>query len=140
VEYAFEVRCSGGTYIRSLARDLGEKLACGACLSSLTRAGVQPFRIEEAHSLEELRANMLLPWWEACRELPKASLPSEMIDSLLLGRQEVLKNLGDYLEAPEHLQRPFLVYVDAASSKPLGLLAKNEKNDWGIAVNFGFPS
>jgi tRNA pseudouridine55 synthase len=45
------VVCSKGTYIRSLAHDLGQRLGCGAYLSALRRTAVGPFRIERAHSL-----------------------------------------------------------------------------------------
>ncbi|HET7676237.1 MAG TPA: tRNA pseudouridine(55) synthase TruB [Candidatus Limnocylindrales bacterium] len=51
-----EVRCTAGTYIRALARDLGAALGCGAYLVALTRTASGPFRIEDAHSLERLRA------------------------------------------------------------------------------------
>ncbi len=48
------VRSSKGTYIRTLAHDLGEKLGCGACLASLRRTAVGPFKVEDASSLDEL--------------------------------------------------------------------------------------
>ncbi len=43
-----EVHCGRGTYIRAIARDLGERLACGACCETLRRVAVGPFRIEDA--------------------------------------------------------------------------------------------
>jgi tRNA pseudouridine55 synthase len=52
----FTVGCSKGTYIRSLASEIGERLGCGAHLSELRRTGVGPFRLEHALSLEELEA------------------------------------------------------------------------------------
>ncbi len=53
----FEVKCSPGTYVRSLAADLGERLGCGAHLESLRRLESAPFRIESARTLEELGAD-----------------------------------------------------------------------------------
>ena len=47
----FRVVCSTGTYIRSLANDFGEKLACGAYLSSLRRTRIGEFKIEDALSI-----------------------------------------------------------------------------------------
>lgn len=49
------VKCSKGTYIRTLCDDIGKALGCGACMSYLrrTRAGV--FSVENAHSLEEIQ-------------------------------------------------------------------------------------
>lgn len=47
-------RCSAGTYIRSLAHDLGQRLGCGAHVDSLRRTLVGDFAVEDAYSLEEL--------------------------------------------------------------------------------------
>jgi tRNA pseudouridine55 synthase len=54
-----EVECGAGTYIRAVARDLGEQLGCGAYLGALTRTSSGPFRLENAHDLDELRAAAL---------------------------------------------------------------------------------
>lgn len=50
------VRCSKGTYIRSLAADLGERLGCGAHLAALRREAVGALRVEQAVSLDDLEA------------------------------------------------------------------------------------
>lgn len=50
----FLVECSSGTYIRSLAHELGQKLGCGAHLSSLRRLASGPYTVEEALSLEKI--------------------------------------------------------------------------------------
>ena len=49
------VKCSKGTYIRSIAHDLGEKLGCGACLEELARTAVGDYRIEDSLKLDEIR-------------------------------------------------------------------------------------
>jgi tRNA pseudouridine55 synthase len=59
-----EVSCSKGTYIRSLANDLGEMLGCGACLAGLVRTGYGPFRIEDAVTLEQLQEAFLDDSWQ----------------------------------------------------------------------------
>ena len=51
---AFTAWVSSGTYLRSLAHDLGRVLGCGAHLGKLTRTAVREFRLEGAHTLEEL--------------------------------------------------------------------------------------
>lgn len=53
---AIRVRCGTGTYIRSLARDLGEALGVGATLSALRRTAVGALRVEDAHALEAIEA------------------------------------------------------------------------------------
>ncbi|MBB3802764.1 tRNA pseudouridine55 synthase [Xanthomonas arboricola] len=50
------VTCGSGTYIRSLARDLGEVLGCGAHIASLRRRWVEPFRAPQMITLEQLAA------------------------------------------------------------------------------------
>ena len=45
--FDFRVRCSGGTYVRSLVAAVGESLGCGAHLAELRRTGIGPFRVEE---------------------------------------------------------------------------------------------
>ncbi len=52
-----DVQCGPGTYVRSIARDLGELLGCGAHLSALRRTGHGPFRIDQAVSCEQLESD-----------------------------------------------------------------------------------
>ncbi len=70
-EFTLTVRCSQGTYIRTLAQDLGQALGCGAHLAALRRLAVGPFKVENAlplATLEELRpeelANRIVPLTE----------------------------------------------------------------------------
>ncbi|MEC3914831.1 tRNA pseudouridine(55) synthase TruB [Nocardia sp. CDC160] len=56
VDLDVEVECSSGTYIRALARDLGEKLGVGGHLTALRRTRVGPFTLEHARTLDELSA------------------------------------------------------------------------------------
>ena len=62
-----DVACSAGTYIRALARDLGESLGSAAYLGALTRTASGPFTIETATPLDEIRA--------AAAESPAGLLP-----------------------------------------------------------------
>lgn len=57
VDVAVEVDCSSGTYIRSLARDLGAALGVGGHLTALRRTAVGPFGLEHARTLDELADN-----------------------------------------------------------------------------------
>lgn len=50
----FVMECSSGTYIRSLAHEMGQKLGCGAHLAEITRTAVGEFSLEQAMTLEEL--------------------------------------------------------------------------------------
>ena len=54
IDVDISVHCSSGTYIRSIARDLGETLGCGGHLTALRRTSVGPFTIAQARTLDEL--------------------------------------------------------------------------------------
>jgi tRNA pseudouridine55 synthase len=72
-EFTLDVTCSAGTYIRSLAYDLGQVLGVGAHLSSLTRLASGAFTIENAIALEEL---FLTTNWGDYLIAPPAALPN----------------------------------------------------------------
>ena len=54
-EVAMTVRCSKGTYVRSLCRDIGENLGCGGCMKELLRTRVGVFLLENSLTLEDIR-------------------------------------------------------------------------------------
>ena len=55
----FRIVCSKGTYIRAVAKDFGEKLHCGAYLSSLCRTRIGIYKLEDAYEPEDLRKKIL---------------------------------------------------------------------------------
>lgn len=92
-ELAIVVECSAGTYIRSLAHDLGESLGTGAHLVALRRLKAGPFSLAEAIALDELDHAMqegrweeyLLPAAEALPNLPAVYVEAEEIVKLRNG-------------------------------------------------------
>jgi tRNA pseudouridine55 synthase len=82
---AIVVTVSSGTYVRSLAHDLGQRLGCGAILSSLRRLQIGAFRLEQAKTLDQL--NALASEGRLCEAVvPAAQLlpdfPAEYVDSM----------------------------------------------------------
>ena len=71
-ELDISVRCSKGTYIRTLAEDIGQSLGCGAHLRGLRRTAIGRFQLQDAHTLDQLEA-MTLAQRDACL-LPADSL------------------------------------------------------------------
>lgn len=53
--FYLRIRCSKGTYIRTLCHDIGQALGCGGCMSALVRTGACGFSLSQAHSLEEVQ-------------------------------------------------------------------------------------
>ena len=60
VEVDISVRCSSGTYVRAIARDLGASLGVGGHLGSLRRTAVGPFTLDDAHTLEQLTEELTM--------------------------------------------------------------------------------
>lgn len=82
---AFSVSCSRGTYVRSLARDMGERLGCGAHLTELRRTRSGLFTLEHARTLEQVADEAAcgsdlpggIPLAEALEPLPSVQLTAE---------------------------------------------------------------
>jgi tRNA pseudouridine55 synthase len=98
-----DLECSKGTYVRSIARDIGEQVGCGALLEELRRTGFGPFRIEDAVALERLTdedtgatalAAAVIPPHEALGHLPVIEVDGATADGLRYGRQAVLSGLA----------------------------------------------
>ncbi len=71
----FEIACSSGTYIRSIASELGEKLGCGAHLESLRRSRIGEFRAADAVTLERFEALTPAERLAAPHALPLSRVP-----------------------------------------------------------------
>ena len=83
LELDVRVECSSGTYIRALARDLGRALGIGGHLSVLRRTRVGPFRLDEAHAVEDpdVEARLIAPADAAGQLFPVAQLTeAETVD------------------------------------------------------------
>jgi tRNA pseudouridine55 synthase len=85
-----EIDCGSGTYIRSIARDVGQTLGCGGLIEVLTRTRIGPFAIEDAVDPRDLdRAailGVLRPATEAVADLPSVILDEERIHAIGQGR------------------------------------------------------
>ena len=82
---SFEVECSKGTYIRSIARDLGDKLGCGAHLSALNRIVQQNFDLNAAKSIDEISEHDLIPLEDAFDHLKAIKLKDDQLKPFLNG-------------------------------------------------------
>ncbi|MET3809765.1 tRNA pseudouridine(55) synthase TruB [Arthrobacter sp. UYEF3] len=83
------VECSSGTYIRALARDLGEALGVGGHLTALRRTQVGPYTLDQARTLEQLAGGLdVLEISQAARALmPNRDLTAEETTELSFGRR-----------------------------------------------------
>lgn len=86
----FRARCGAGTYVRALARDLGETLGCGGHLEDLARTRSGPFRIEDAVRLEDLEgpedaSRRVIPFDEIPLPFPDVTISVEEAERVLHG-------------------------------------------------------
>jgi len=113
----FEVRCSAGTYIRTLSHDIGKKLGCYAHMVRLTRTKVGLFGLGRTLTLEELKdaykegslPKKLLPLEEALNFLPAIRVKDEYLESVSHGvalSKCFLETIPDRFE-PGHYFRVF---------------------------------
>ncbi len=92
-EVDLRAACSAGTYIRALARDIGEWLGCGAHLTALRRIQSGAFRIEDAVALSALPGPaapewpaLLLPMDRAVEDMPRCDLDADAARRLQMGQ------------------------------------------------------
>jgi tRNA pseudouridine55 synthase len=92
------LKCSKGTYVRALARDLGARLGCGGVLETLVRTGFGPFTLEQAVELDALDARtaapLLVSLEQALAHLRRFAVDREAAAGLRAGRQKALETLG----------------------------------------------
>ena len=106
-EIAMDVTCSRGTYVRTLAADLGQALGCGAYLKSLRRLACGHLTIEQAMSLEELErfaargVGALISLSNALSHLRAIVWQHRWVARLRLGQQELLSEIGKPVEKEE---------------------------------------
>lgn len=107
-EASIDVECSSGTYIRSIARDVGRALGTRAHLASLRRTAIGPWKVEDAQQLRDVDAGLfavkpevIRPMREALAHLPAVILPADDAKKLATGQK---------IPAPEGVAGPAAVF------------------------------
>lgn len=109
-EIEFDVTCSRGTYVRTLAADMGRELGCGAHLKTLRRTACDHLAVEQAIDLETLKSRAethrlpLLSLSAALAQLRAVSWQSPLVARLRLGQQAVLGQIGKRLADEEFVR------------------------------------
>lgn len=99
----FAVECSGGTYVRALAHDIGQKVGCGAHLAGLRRTAVAEFTLSRALTLERLQEAVREGKLDACLVPLEALLP-DCPELLVRGREEASVRHGRTFELAQALR------------------------------------
>jgi len=99
-ELEFDVTCSRGTYVRTLAADMGKHLGCGAHLKSLRRTACGHLTVEEAVTMDEIErldaktGVPMITLHAALSHLRAVTWPNQFLSRLRLGQQEILGQIG----------------------------------------------
>ena len=83
---SFDISCSKGTYIRSIARDLGARLGCGAHLSGLIRTSQEKFMLSDACSLDDINLEDIISLEKAFEDLDFIKLNEKDSKAFIHGR------------------------------------------------------
>jgi len=123
-----EVACSPGTYLRSLAHDLGQRLGCGAHLSSLTRLASGHFTLDKAVSLDALsEAFATGQWAELIRPLDEALLDFEAITFGSQAERQIRS--GQQVQGPTPSSSSSLCRAYSTEGKLIALLQYDVRTD-----------
>ena len=100
-EYTLDVKCSKGTYIRTLCADIGATLGCGGCMASLCRAEASGFTLSDAHTIGEIealtpgeRASLVVPVEKIFKNCEQILLPPFFARLARSGLEIYLKKLA----------------------------------------------
>ncbi|MCB0355084.1 MAG: tRNA pseudouridine(55) synthase TruB [Bdellovibrionales bacterium] len=127
---SFDISCSSGTYIRSLARDLGRTLGCGGTLASLRRTESAPFAVSEASSVDQFLREpthlqkRFIPWYALFETLPRVSVSALEYSLLSNGNEEALMTLirREGILSAGHLGFAARALFHVKGQRPQGLL------------------
>ncbi len=134
----FEVECSSGTYIRSLAHDLGRELGCGAHLASLRRTASGPFGLADARTPDVIEAlarsgppdRFILPMEGLLPEFPALILSPEGEERVRHGNRILPKHV---IGTAEPLRREVSVFRLFGGEGRLLALARRSREDEGLS-------
>lgn len=103
----FDIQCGTGTYVRAIARDLGEALGVGAHLTELRRVEIGPFRVEAAFRPEDLPtpdqiAGVLIPPLEVVSHLPRLEVTQEEAARISSGQALELQAAPPSMDQADH--------------------------------------
>jgi tRNA pseudouridine55 synthase len=131
----FSIECSSGTYVRSLAHDMGLKLGCGAHLAEISRTAVGEFSLEQALTLEELADAARNGKFQERLIALESLLPNYPSTSVLPILEKKVRHGGKFNVAPAqlHLSQTALppgatTQLDSESLQPPRLRVFNQQN------------
>lgn len=143
-EFTIRVKCSKGTYIRTICHDIGQKLSCGGAMVSLKRTKVGNFGIEDSYTLSRIEdmakegrlCEILLPVEKVFEKLPEIRVKEETMKALLNGNQ---LRREDFLSLSEEALKAEEVRVYGSDGRFYGVYGYQEGRKLFCPIKMFFP-
>ena len=143
-EFTIRVKCSKGTYIRTICHDIGQKLSCGGAMVSLKRTKVGNFGIEDSYTLSRIEdmakegrlCEILLPVEKVFEKLAEIRVKEETMKALLNGNQ---LRREDFLSLSEEALKAEEVRVYGSDGRFYGVYGYQEGRKLFCPIKMFFP-
>ena len=143
-EFTIRIKCSKGTYIRTICHDIGQKLSCGGAMVSLKRTKVGNFGIEDSYTLSRIEdmakegrlCEILLPVEKVFEKLPEIRVKEETMKALLNGNQ---LRREDFLSLSEEALKAEEVRVYGSDGRFYGVYGYQEGRKLFCPIKMFFP-
>ncbi len=134
-EISFRICCSKGTYIRSIARDFGEKLGVPSCLKTLRREKTSIFDVKDSKLISEVNLEDMILWYKIFDNDQKLLLTDDEINKLNVGNDVFLNNLSISDSYKKKFQENDILYYTSSLNEQKSGVLKKVSGIWTLAVN-----
>lgn len=134
-EISFRICCSKGTYIRSIARDFGEKLGVPSCLKTLRREKTSIFDVKDSKLISEVNLEDMILWYKIFDNDQKLLLTDDEINKLNVGNDVFLNNLSNSDSYKKKFQENDILYYTSSLNEQKSGVLKKVNGIWTFAVN-----
>ena len=134
-EISFRICCSKGTYIRSIARDFGEKLGIPSCLKTLRREKTSIFDVKDSKLISEVNLEDMILWYKIFDNDQKLLLTDDEINKLNVGNDVFLNNLSISDSYKKKFQENDILYYTSSLNEQKSGVLKKVNGIWTFAVN-----
>ena len=134
-EISFRICCSKGTYIRSIARDFGEKLGVPSCLKTLRREKTSIFDVKDSKLISEVNLEDMILWYKIFDNNQKLLLADDEINKLNVGNDVFLNNLSISDSYKKKFQENDILYYTSSLNEQKSGVLKKVNGIWTFAVN-----
>lgn len=134
-EISFRICCSKGTYIRSIARDFGEKLGVPSCLKTLRREKTSIFDVKASKLISEVNLEDMILWYKIFDNNQKLLLADDEINKLNVGNDVFLNNLSISDSYKKKFQENDILYYTSSLNEQKSGVLKKVNGIWTFAVN-----